>query len=725
MRRYATPGWIGRSVRHKLLAMALLPLAVVFPLLVLALMAWSSVAYDQLLITKVRSDLAVASGYFNQLLGEVGTGTRGVAQSHALVQALTRTPPPSRRLILPAPPTAAPSDAPSETAPWQHTTDLLVRERERLGLDFLVLELAGPHKGKTPKSGASLEALRNTPLLASQDSAARLVLLQSGVLHKLAPHLAGRLNIPLVKTRNASPTQRQVEDRAMVVLASLPVLDDRGRQWATLHGGTLLNQNLDFIDHLNRIVYPEGSLPFGSQGTATLFLEDVRITTNVRLFQDQRAIGTRVSQAVRDAVLARGQTWLDRAFVVNDWYVSAYQPLRDAHGERIGMLYVGYLEEPFRWVRYGMLGVMALIFLGVMALAAVFSVRWARSIFKPVEQMNETMRQVEDGNVAARVGALTTPDELGALANHLDHLLDVVDENTRHLRAWGETLDRKVAERTRELETSNASLRLAQQQLVKSEKLAAIGQLTASIAHEINNPIAVIQGNLDLMRDLLGAHATPVKGELRLLDEQVERMRLIVTQLLQYARPTEFAGYVDTLDLNQTVTDCLVLVAHLLHQRQVEVVRALRAETGVAFNRQELQQVVINLMINAIQAMPEGGVLTLSTSDWVGPQGAAGAMLEVLDQGPGLSAEMRNRLFTPFFTTKNDGNGLGLWISQGLVERYGGRLEADNRPQGGAVFRVTLLAEPQVPPESQARTHDGRPGRPAETPGSATGATTG
>ncbi len=121
-----------------------------------------------------------------------------------------------------------------------------------------------------------------------------------------------------------------------------------------------------------------------------------------------------------------------------------------------------------------------------------------------------------------------------------------------------------MAKRTRELEASNASLQQAQQQLVKSEKLAAIGQLTASIAHEINNPIAVMQGNLDLIRDTLGSHAQPVKGELKLLDEQVERMRLIVTQLLQYARPTEYAGYVETLDLNRTVDDCLVLVAHLL-----------------------------------------------------------------------------------------------------------------------------------------------------------------
>ena len=129
-------------------------------------------------------------------------------------------------------------------------------------------------------------------------------------------------------TRNAAPSSRTVENRAMVMLASSVVTDDRGRVIAHLRGGILLNHNLPFIDHINRIVYPEGSLPLDSQGTATLFMDDVRVTTNVRLFQDQRAVGTRVSQAVSEAVLQRGGTWLDRAFVVDDWYVSAYEPCR-------------------------------------------------------------------------------------------------------------------------------------------------------------------------------------------------------------------------------------------------------------------------------------------------------------------------------------------------------------------------------------------------------------
>ena len=654
------PSWQALSIRHKLLTIALLPLLVVLPLLIAALLLWGNAAYDRLLITRVRSDLAVARGYFEQVLTEVGSGTRAVATSHALFMRVT-----------------------------QHDRDtlalLLESERDRLGFDFFRLEPvpAGLHAEALESDHADLTRMSSQELLA------------------LAPHLASRLHISLIATRGAAPAASDVEDRALVMLASSPVRAADGRLVAVLHAGVLLNQNLPFIDHINRIVYPEGSLPFGSHGTATIFLDDVRVTTNVRLFQDQRAIGTRVSQAVRDAVLLRGQTWLDRAFVVNDWYVSAYEPLHDARGERVGMLYVGYLEEPFRNVKVGMLALIVMIFMVVMALAAWFSVRWARTIFHPLERMNQTMQSVEEGDAGARVGPLGARDEIGALAGHLDQLLDVIDEKTRALQAWARELDAKVAERTDELAQSNASLRRAQQQLVKSEKLAAIGQLTASVAHEINNPIAVIQGNLDLIRETLGTQAQPVQAELRLLDGQVERMRLIVTQLLQYSRPTEYAGYVEAVDVNQVLEDSMVLVAHQLASTQIRVERDLHATQRVGINRQELQQVVINLLINAIQAMPQGGTLTLATCNRTDPPGVA---IEVRDTGTGLSPRIQAELFSPFRTTKNDGNGLGLWISQSLLERYGATIEGWNRREhgedsAGACFRVRLLAEPQGGPD--------------------------
>jgi two-component system NtrC family sensor kinase len=174
-------------------------------------------------------------------------------------------------------------------------------------------------------------------------------------------------------------------------------------------------------------------------------------------------------------------------------------------------------------------------------------------------------------------------------------------------------------------------------------------------------------------------------------------MRLIVTQLLQYARPTDYAGYVETLDTARVLDDSLVLVGHLLASTRIEVVRQFDATARAGFNRQELQQVVINLLANAIQAMPEGGRLVLRTLDWQEGGVTVGVLIEVRDSGAGLPPEVRQRLFRPFFTTRTEGNGLGLWISLGLVERYGGSIEAANASGGGALFRVRLRTEPQRP----------------------------
>ncbi len=629
------------SIRNKLLALVLLPLVGVLPLLMVFLLWWGSEFFDRMLVTKVRSDLAVAQGYFERVLAEVGASTTGMAESATLLAVLQQDP--------------------TQTQP------LLEGLAQREKLDFIRL-LPAPPRNAT--GAAALQTADSTSV----------EVLQVAQQNLLGDALRQQVAVPLVATRNAAPTQRRVEDRAMVLQATRAVRGLQGQLLGHVQAGVLLNRNLPFIDHINSIVYPEGSLPFGSRGTATLFLDDVRISTNVRLFandanDNNRAIGTRVSKNVRDTVLGQGQPWLDRAFVVSDWYVSAYQPLANSAGQRIGMLYVGILERPFTQLKYAAVASVSLILLGVMTVAAIVSLRWARSIFTPLERMAATMQSVEAGALDARVGPLANRDEIGRLAGHLDHLLGVIADNTRQL-------DAKVAERTQALEE-------AQQQLLKSEKLATVGQLTASIAHEVNNPIAVIQGNLDLLRELLGpASSAKVGAELRLIDEQIERMRLIVTQLLQFARPTEFAGYVEAVDVAQALDDCLVLAGHQISRTGIQVQRDYRARRLGTINRRELQQVLVNLILNAAHAMPSGGTLQLSTRD----SGEDGVEIEVADTGSGLSDELLARLFQPFVTRRADGTGLGLWISRSLVERYGGDIRASHRQDGrsGAVFTVVL-----------------------------------
>jgi signal transduction histidine kinase len=724
-----TPGrFAAWPVRRKLLAMVLLPLVGVLPLLGLVLLVWGNAALDRLLITKVRSDMAVAHGYFDRVLGEVAASTGAVADSQALYAALQ-------------PAQTAPGQRPGgretvrqglggDPATRQALQALLARFKDREALDFINLRAPDGQLLLADFEGASDgPAVLAAPGPAGRTTAA-IVVLPPAAQGLLSPALRQRVAVPLVATQQSRPTERSQEDRAMVVRADAPVLSPDGRVLAWVQAGVLLNRNLPFIDHINRIVYPDGALPFGSQGTATLFLDDVRISTNVRLFDavtvqaggaatvagdpagaaglagvaapgsgEQRAIGTRVSLAVRDAVLGRGSTWLDRAFVVNDWYVSAYQPLSDVTGQRVGMLYVGYLERPFTWMKYSVLAGIGGVFFAVMIAAALWSARRARTIFRPIEQMAHTMRQVEGGALAARVGPVASFDEIGALAGHLDHLLDTLADHTAALQRWNAELDAKVAERTLALANRTAALEAAQAGLLRAEKMATVGQLTASIAHEVNNPIAVIQGNLDLVRELLGTDAQRIAPELALADQQIERMRLIVTQLLQFARPNEFAGYVEAVAPGQAIEDCLVLTGHLLAHTRIQVLRDFCSRRSAAINRFELQQVLVNLLVNAIHAMPDGGTLTLATADWTSPGGQAGLSLSVTDTGPGLSDELLRALFQPFVTRKPGGTGLGLWISRGIVERYGGDIRAGNRPPAdgpGACLTVLLLCEPAL-----------------------------
>jgi two-component system, NtrC family, sensor kinase len=665
---------IASSVRAKLVLLVLAPLLLGLPILITLVIYWANTAYDRLLIIKINGDLVAAQKYFERVMDAVGAELSALATSTRLDQALKR----NERGVL---------------------VDLLKREQVVQRLDFLhFLDLEG--RVVASSSPILVGTKVGDWLLLSEARAGlsktRIDIFPAEQLERIDGALRARAELQLIDTPNAAQTERTHESRGMVIHTAAPVVNLKGEIVGMLRGGLLLNRNLEFVDRINEIVYRDGSLPPGSHGTATLFLDDVRISTNVRLFQGERALGTRVSKQVRDRVLGEGKTWLARAFVVKDWYISGYEPILDSGGQRVGMLYVGYLEAPFREAKIAGLAAIIFVFLLISIAGSMLSLSFARRIFKPLERMNETMKAVEAGSNEARVGRLDSTDEIGLIAHDLDGLLDTVAKRNAELKEYAEGLDRKVAERTVELEAANQSLRAAQRQLVMSEKLAAIGQLTAGVAHEVNNPIAVIQGNLDLLRSTLGNNAAPVMGEIRLIDEQVNRIRIIVTKLLQFARPEEFAGYVESVDVNAAVADMLILVRHQFHAASVEAVQILGATRSVGVNRNELLQVLINLSVNALHAMADGGRLTVQTADWTAEDGAPGVEIRVSDTGTGIAPEHLPRIFDPFFTTKKQqGTGLGLSISYALLERYGGTMAAQSTVGEGTTFTIHLHCEPR------------------------------
>lgn len=670
-------GWVARaraSVRIKLLALVLAPLAIGVPLLLGLVWTWGNEAYERLLNYKVSSDMVTAHEYFDRVREGVGADVVSIAVSHRLVVSLPD------------------SDAPE----FVTLLSLLAREHS---LDYLMLlDLQGRPVASSLSDEPPTDSRLRWPVVVSATSGAAhntIEIFSPDDLGMLHTELRLRAWVPLVPTVAAAPDQRLAEDRGMVIHAGAPVYDAQGRLAGVLEGGMLLNGNLGLVDRINEIVYREGSLPLNSKGTATLFLGDTRIATNVRLFEGERALGTRVSQTVRDYVLGDGGIWLGTAFVVNDHYVSGYEPVVNGHGQRVGMLYVGFLEAPLRAAMQAAMAVLFVIFLAISVIGTVLSLRWARSVFGPIERMNRVIGRIESGDAAARVGPVESRDELGRLAVEFDHLLDTLHAKREELQRWADELDRKVAERTAELKEANETLRRAQQQLVMSEKLAAIGELTAGVAHEVNNPMAVIQGNLDVLSSVLGPAAEPVREEIRLIHAQVDRIRLIVTKLLQFARPGDFAGYTENVEVAAVVEDCLLLTRHNLDRNDIEVVTDVRVAGPVEINRGDLQQVLINLFVNAAQAMPDGGTLSVSGEDWLDEAGEpVGALLRVRDTGVGIAPEHLANIFDPFFTTKKEsGTGLGLSVTYTILERYGGRIAVSSTPGAGTEFELRLYRQ--------------------------------
>ena len=648
----------GRSVRARLLIIALLPMLILMPLLIgITTQRWLW-RTDQILAARVASDLTVAQQYLAHLIDSTGGQVAALGQSAAF-----------RDLT---------ADDPDH---------FLATSRQRLGLDYLLL-LDGSGRALTPDE-------------VTLPTGTGIALLEAPTLAALSQPLAERARIPLIAPPASSPDGRQAETRGMVIHATNPVTLPGG-DTALLAGGILLNNNTGFIDRINELVYPAADsnmqriLAGGfDHGVTTLFLGDTRIATTLRPSGSARALGTRASAEVRDRVLVEGGSWHDTAFVVSEWYISAYEAITDISGARVGMLYTGIPKAPYTAARKVTWAITGGAFLVALLLSLPLFLHWARGIFRPLEAMGRTMSRVERGDMDART--LTDPppgpDEMLRLARHLDRLLDLLQQRDRDLRALNADLNTRVEERTADLTRANLALEAATRQLILSEKLATIGEVTAGVAHEINNPLAVIQGNLEIVGMVLADHGGDAATELALIDEQIRRIGALVNQLLQFARPEEFDHGPDT-DPAQVAQGLRPLIQHLM--AGIELQCDIRSTRRVRVNIHELQQILVNLAVNAIQAMPQGGTIFLTCKDAAAQDDRDGVRLTLRDTGTGMDKDTLSRIFDPFFTTRGTrGTGLGLSICQTLINRHMGRLDVQSTPGQGTTFCVWLPAEGQ------------------------------
>lgn len=240
-----------------------------------------------------------------------------------------------------------------------------------------------------------------------------------------------------------------------------------------------------------------------------------------------------------------------------------------------------------------------------------------------------------------------------------------------------------------ELQSRVEAQRLAESRLVQAAKLAAVGEMAAGIAHELNNPLTTVTGFVELiLQDLPPEDAR--RPDLELVLREAHRARSVIRRLLDFSRQSESVR--DRVDLNETVNETISLMRHLLHTSGVQLhVRLANSLPWVWADKNQLKQVFVNLFHNALQAMPQGGEMTVETSLST-REGRTWATIAVSDSGVGISPQDQERIFEPFFTTKSDrgGTGLGLSVTYGIVTNHGGTIEVESQPGQGSRFTVYL-----------------------------------
>jgi signal transduction histidine kinase len=304
----------------------------------------------------------------------------------------------------------------------------------------------------------------------------------------------------------------------------------------------------------------------------------------------------------------------------------------------------------------------------------------ARSIARPVEKLNTIAQAVAAGDLEQQTG-LKRNDEIGDLAAAFDQMTLRLRERTLEAK----NLYQEAIERNQELVRTNEQLRDTQLQLIHSEKMAAVGQLTAGIIHDVKNPIAVIKGFAELL--LEDPRLEPdVKKQVKAMRESAIKANRIITDLLTFSRQSE--PEMRESNMVETVEAALRMTSFLARESQIHVVTELPTEPVVMrFDPQQIEQVLINLIQNAIQAMSPHGTLTvrLTAQDHR-------AILAVKDTGVGIPQENLTRIFDPFFTTKpeGEGTGLGLSVSYGIVACHNGKINVQSEPGQGSEFSVDL-----------------------------------
>ena len=513
--------------------------------------------------------------------------------------------------------------------------------------------------GRMPIADAALE---------QRQTVSGTVVLDRGILAAEDPDLVKKSRIQTrpteVRSEMAGQKMPITEETAGLAIASAVPIMKKGEMIGAIYGGMLLNRDQSIVDKIGGTVFRNEVYRGHNVGTATIFFRNLRISTNVLENDGQRAIGTFASQEVTNRVLIEGKKWTNRAFVVNDWYITAYEPITDIDKRRVGMLYVGVLEAKYRDVRQKALWVFAMITLAGVVFAIVLGCLLANRIMRPVNQLIHASMAISTGNLSPDIGPICQSD-IGLLQKEFKKMTEALVKRDQ--------LHQEESEK----------------RLIQSEKQASIGKLAAGVAHEINNPLTAVLTFTHLIlrrKDL----TDDVRRDLETIALQTERVRKIVKGLLDFSRQSRLDT--EPLNLGRLIEDCVHLMENEALIRGVTLSYGPDGDLPVLkLDRNQIQSVMVNMILNALDATDPGGEIEIVSKVTENDHGKS-VEISVRDTGMGIAPEHIDKLFDPFFTTKEvgKGTGLGLAVSAGIIERHGGKISVKSELGKGSLFTIWL-----------------------------------
>ncbi len=507
-------------------------------------------------------------------------------------------------------------------------------------------------------------------VLRRKEPAAATTILSAEDLRRESSRLAQQAHFVFIDTPMARVRPETEETSGMMLKAAAPIFDLQGNFIGVVYGGVLLNRNFELVDKIKQTVFQDVKYDGKDIGTATIFQDDVRISTNVRNEDGSRAIGTRSAEDVYTQVVVKGEPWIGRAYVVNNWRITAYEPIRNINNQIIGILYVGILEQKYLDIqRETVLVFLAITLIGVLA-SMTLSYFISRTISVSINKLASASREIAHGNLEAKV-EIKSNDELHELADTFNFMTSALKER-----------DQKLKEFTTK-------------KIMESERLALIGQLAANVAHELNNPLQGIVAYSHLLLEKM-PEENSTRQSVQKIVAQANRCTETIRGLLDFSRQRKPLKQPSSVNL--ILEECVSLVEDQALFHNIQIIRDFQNNLPlVVVDPAQIQQVFMNMIINAAEAMDGSGRLTLAARS--NPVKKC-VEVDFTDTGHGIGEENVERIFDPFFTTKEvgHGTGLGLAISYGVVKEHKGTISVESEIGKGTTFtvRLPLTAEEEV-----------------------------